>query len=103
MSNDAFSSRSGGTDARPTSEYIRSNSLDRRSRASSATALMVLRGWSFVHSLLKVHQCQHRYLRIVSPAHGHHTSIPWWLYPTSPIPFFRSLLRVEVLGRSSGP
>ena len=47
MSNDAFSSRSGGTDARPTFEYIRSNSADRRSSASSATALMVRRGWSF--------------------------------------------------------
>ena len=47
MSSDAFSSRSGGADARPTFEYIPSNSADRRSNASSATALMVRWGWSF--------------------------------------------------------
>ena len=47
MSNDAFSRRSGGTEARPTFEYIRSNSTDRRSNASSAMVLMVRRGWSF--------------------------------------------------------
>ena len=46
MSSDAFSNRSGGTEARPTLEYILSNSGERRFSASSATVLMVRRGWS---------------------------------------------------------
>ena len=42
----AFSRRSGGTEARPTCEYILSKSPDMRSRTSSATRLMTLSGWS---------------------------------------------------------
>ncbi|MCY4519290.1 MAG: hypothetical protein OXC13_00760, partial [Caldilineaceae bacterium] len=39
-------SRSGGTEARPTEAYMRSNSGDNRSRAASATALIRRNGWS---------------------------------------------------------
>ncbi len=42
-----LSSRSGGTEARPTLAYMRSNAGDRRARAASATALSRRRGWSF--------------------------------------------------------
>ncbi len=43
---DAFNSRSGGTLACLTFEYIGANSKAIRSNASSATVLMVRRGWS---------------------------------------------------------
>ena len=44
VSSDAFSRRSGGMDGRPTSAYIRSNSGESRSNASSAKALMARSG-----------------------------------------------------------
>ena len=43
----SLGSRSGGTKARPTLAYMRSNAGDRRARATSATALIHRRGWFF--------------------------------------------------------
>ena len=43
----SLGSRSGGTKARPTLAYMRSNAGDRRARAASVTALSRRRGWSF--------------------------------------------------------
>lgn len=40
-------SRAGGTEARPTLTYMRSNADDRRARAAPATVLIRRRGWSF--------------------------------------------------------
>ena len=92
MSSYAFSRRSGGTDARPTFEYIRSNSGDRRSKASSAMILMVADGMVLWDSLLQIHKRQHRYLRISASSHGTTTSFTLWSYPIPPNRFFRSLL-----------
>ncbi len=44
ISNEAFSSLYGGTDALPTLEYMRSNSGDRLSSALSARTLMMRMG-----------------------------------------------------------
>ena len=46
MSKCPFGRRSGGTETRPIFDYILSKSSDMRSRTSSATRLMILRGWS---------------------------------------------------------
>ena len=83
MSYDAFSSRSGGTDARPTFEYIRSNSGASRSSASSATVLIVRRGWSFGTRSSKSTKSSIVAWRITSAAHEPDTSITSWWYPIS--------------------
>ena len=95
--NDAFGSHSGGTDVRPTFEYIRSNSGERRSQrlvhdGSDGTNRMGLRD-----PLLEVHEQQHRRLWLTSAAHLYDTSIASWgilpLHRGGILPYrFRSLL-----------
>ena len=59
--------------ARPTSEYIRSNSLDSRPRAFVRYGFDGPEGMVLWDSFLHVHEGQHRTPRVTSPVHGPHT------------------------------
>ena len=66
MSNDAFSSRSGSTDVRPTFEYIRSNSAEQTPRCVVDHDLDGLKRMVLWDSLLQVHERLHCCLRVAS-------------------------------------
>ena len=92
MSSNAFSSRSGGTDARPTLEYIRSNSGDRRCNASSATALMVRRDGPLALVPPRPQRLASSPGAHLSLASSHtSTASAASCYPNSEFPFSRSL------------